>query len=118
MREMFLAAASGGIHALSYVGAAASGVSHAVRHVGFVLAAPPDPGQGTPPPGSEKLLLLLKWVAWAVFGCCVAGVLIVAGRMALMHRRGEGGEHAAGLGWVALACILAGSASSIVGLLI
>jgi hypothetical protein len=38
--------------------------------------------------------------------------------MAVMHQRGWGGEHATGLAWVLLACVLAGSASSIVGLLI
>jgi hypothetical protein len=89
------------------------------HHMAAVLfAAPPDPGTGEAPPGAEKLLTLLKWVAWVVFGLCVAGILIVAGRMAVMHQRGSGGEHASGLAWVAAACILAGSASSIVALLI
>lgn len=61
-----------------------------------------------------KVRQLLGFVSWVVTGLCVAGVLIVGGRMAIMHRRGEGGEHAAGLAWVGGACILIGSASTIV----
>jgi hypothetical protein len=38
--------------------------------------------------------------------------------MAVQHRRGEGGEHVAGLAWVAVACVLAGSASAVVGALV
>jgi hypothetical protein len=37
--------------------------------------------------------------------------------MAVGQRRGEGGEHAARLGWVLAACIVIGSASALVGLL-
>jgi hypothetical protein len=88
-----------------------------VHHFTTVLAVP-NPGSGTPPPGSEKLLTLLRWVAWIVSGLCVTGVMIVAGRMALQHQRGEGGQHGAGLAWVMAACILLGSASGIVGALL
>lgn len=92
-------------------------IDHVLHHV---VAAPPDPGSGTAPPGAfeGKVLTMLKWVAWTVFALCVGGILGVAGRMAIMHRRGEGGEHFAGLAWVGFACILAGSASAIVGALI
>lgn len=90
----------------------------AAEHVMALAAAVPNPGQGQAPPGSEKLEKLLGWVAWVVFGICVVGVLVVAGRMAISHRRGEGGEHATGLAWVGAACILAGSASAIVQALI
>jgi hypothetical protein len=92
-----------------------SGVTDGVVQLAMAI---PNPGQGEKPPGAEKLELMLKWVAWVVFGLCVAGILIVAGRMAISHRRGEGGEHASGLAWVAAACILAGSASALVGMLI
>lgn len=88
-----------------------------VHHAG-VLAAPPDPGQGSAPPGADKLEKVLQWLAWCVFALCVAGILIVAGRMAVQHRRGEGGEHVTGLAWVAVACVLAGSASAVVGALV
>ncbi|GAA4060828.1 MULTISPECIES: hypothetical protein [Actinomadura] len=91
---------------------AAGDVVHAVA------VAIPNPGQGEAPPGAAQLEKMLRWVAWVVFGLCVAGVLIAAGRMAVMHRNGEGGAHASGLAWVAAACILAGSASALVGALI
>lgn len=93
---------------------------YAIDHVATQLMAPPDPGGGKPPPGSfqGKFLTMLSWVAWTVFALCVAGILIIAGRMAVMHRRGEGGEHMAGLAWVGFAILLAGSASAIVGALV
>lgn len=80
--------------------------------------AVPNPGQGTAPPGADKITTVLGWVAWGVFALCVAGVLFCAGKMAVSHRRGEGGEHATGLAYTLGACIVAGSASAIVGLMI
>ena len=46
---------------------------------------------------------------------CVLGILIAGAMMAVGQRRGEGGEHAARLGWVLAACIVIGSASALVG---
>jgi hypothetical protein len=79
----------------------------------------PTGGPPKPLPGNaaQKVDTLLSWAAWLVAALCVAGIMIVAGRMAVMHRRGEGGEHASGLAWVAGACILVGSAGAIVGAL-
>ena len=78
-----------------------------------------DPGQGIAPPGSKQLTTLVGYVAWAVFGLCVVGVLIAAAQMAVAHQRGGGaGEHAARLGWVLAACVVAGSASALVGALV
>lgn len=78
----------------------------------------PNPGGGTPPPGSEKLLIILSWVAWTVCLLCVGGFLAVGARMAILHNRGDGGAHLAGLGWVMAACFLVGSASGLVGALV
>ncbi|MGK5557664.1 hypothetical protein ACSNOI_39255 [Actinomadura kijaniata] len=77
--------------------------------------AVPNPGQGEEPPGAAGVKRLLAWVAWCVSGACVFGIMMVAGKMAISHRRGEGGEHAAGLAWVLGACILLASASALVG---
>jgi hypothetical protein len=78
-----------------------------------------DPGQGIAPPGSAQLTTLVGYVAWAVFALCVVGVLVAAAQMAVSHHRGGGaGEHAARLGWVLSACVLAGSASALVGALV
>jgi hypothetical protein len=80
--------------------------------------AVPDPGQGVAPPGSQGLLTILQWAAWIVFGLCVAGVLIAAGRMAISHNQGGyGGGESSTLVKVLAACVIAGSASAIVGAL-
>jgi hypothetical protein len=80
-----------------------------------VLAVIPNPGQGSAPPGSGGVMKILGWCAWIVFGAIVAGVLMVAGRMALAHRRGEGVEVSGGLVMTLAAAIIAGSASALVG---
>jgi hypothetical protein len=75
------------------------------------------PGTGSAPPGGDKFMKIFGWVAWGVTGLCVVGILIVAGKMAVSHRRGEGGEHATGLAWVLGAAVLIGASSSLVGVL-
>lgn len=83
-----------------------------------VLAAVPDPSKGGGnPPGWDKLLEILHWVFLAVTMAAVAGFLIVGGRMAVAYRRGDGAEHAGGLGVVCVACIIIGSASGLVSTL-
>ncbi|MFK4083232.1 conjugal transfer protein TrbC [Kribbella sp. NPDC020789] len=74
-------------------------------------------GGGQRPPGAEKLDLVIDWVRWIAFTICVLGILIAGAMMAVGQRRGEGGEHAARLGWVLAACIVIGSASLLVGAL-
>lgn len=73
-----------------------------------------DPGMGTAPPGSGKFHKILNWGAWIAVIACIAGVIFVAAKMAIAHRRHEGSEHGASLGFVMAACILVGSASGIV----
>lgn len=83
-----------------------------------LLAAPPNPGTGVAPPGAAKFLTVLQWGAWLVTAACVAGIFIVAGSMAVRHRRGDGGAEAAGgLVWVLVACVLVSSAGPIVNAL-
>jgi hypothetical protein len=86
-----------------------------VKIYGFLAQQPPDPTQGSAPPFARSVQDLLHWVFWGVSAACVAGVLIVAGKMALQHRHGEQGQHFGSLGMVLVACILAGGASAIVG---
>jgi hypothetical protein len=83
-----------------------------------VLAQVPNPGQGKKPPGSEKFLTILQWSAWLALGMCVLGVIVSGATMAVQHRHGQGGEHAARLGWVAAGCVVVGSASALVGMLV
>lgn len=77
-----------------------------------------DPGGMEAPPGADQIYLLIRWLTWGVFGCCMAGVLIAAAKMAVAHQTGRGGsEGVVNLVWVGMACIAAGAASGIVGLL-
>ena len=77
----------------------------------------PLDGGGTKPPGGDKLDLVIDWVRWIAFSICILGILIAGAMMAVGQRRGEGGEHAARLGWVLAACIVIASASLLVGAL-
>ena len=92
--------------------------SKALEWSSFAITEIPNPGMGEAPPGAEGLLTILKWIAWVVFGLAVAGILITAGAMMINNKRGQGGEHAAALGWVLAGCALASSASAVVGLLV
>lgn len=76
---------------------------------------PPTPVQ---PPGTQGLTTLLGWVAWGVTLLCVLGVLLVAAKMAVSHRRGEGSEAVNNLGWVMGACVLAASGAQLVNVLL
>ena len=77
-----------------------------------------DPGTGIQPPGTQGIVTAMGYVSWVVCALCVTGVLLVAGRMALHHRQGIGGEHMSGLAWVLAACILVAAGSGVVGTLI
>jgi hypothetical protein len=71
---------------------------------------------GTAPPVvGANVVTILDWIAWTACAACVAGVLIVAGTMAIKHQRGEAGQHVSGLGWVLGGCILIGAAFALVG---
>lgn len=91
---------------------------HLISEVRSLVPLDPfDPGTGEAPPGSKGLNKVLSWVTWIAFSICVLGIIIAGAMMAVGQRRGEGGEHAARLGWVLAACIVIGSASGFVGLL-
>lgn len=79
-----------------------------------------DIGAPTPvqPPGTAGLSTLLNWALWLVTFAAVIGVFITAGSMMLAHRRGEGSEQAAKLGWVLGGCVAAAGATAIVNTLL
>lgn len=66
------------------------------------------------PPGMDKLRGVINWVKIIAYLICGLGIIIAGAMMAIGQRRGEGGEHAARLGWVLAACIIIGSATAIV----
>jgi hypothetical protein len=60
---------------------------------------------------------IIGFGAWIVLILCVAGVLLCAAQMAIARK--NGGEAAViGLVWALAACIIAGSASAIVGIVV
>jgi hypothetical protein len=75
-----------------------------------------DPGVA--PPGAAGIATNVQWVAWVVLALCVVGVLVAGGAMAVQHRRGEGGEYAAGLGLACGGAVLVGSASAFITALV
>jgi len=83
-----------------------------------IVAQVPNPGSGIKPPGAGGVDKILGWAAWVAFAICVLGVIIAGATMAIQHRRGEGGESMARLGWVFGGCIVIGSASALVGALV
>ncbi|WP_089310428.1 hypothetical protein [Actinomadura mexicana] len=62
---------------------------------------------------TEPVEPMLRWLIWTALAACVLGFILVGGTMALKHRRGEFGAHAVGLGWVMVACVMAGSGLAI-----
>lgn len=97
---------------------AASAAYTAAKDSALVLAGGIPNPTGVQPPGTEGLATILNWVFWIITVLCVLGVLMVAGAMAIAHRRGEGDQHMSKLGWVMGACVLAGAASSLVTTLV
>ena len=83
--------------------------------ISSIIAAVPDPGRGSQPPGSGGIVTIIKWAAWIGLAVCVLGVIIAGASMAIASRRGDGGEHMSKLGWVLGGCIIIGSASGLVG---
>jgi hypothetical protein len=71
---------------------------------------------GIQPPAdaADGINTVIGWVTWIAFSICILGVVIAGAMMAMGQRRGEGGEHAARLGWVLAACIVIGSATGLV----
>ncbi|XRQ08771.1 hypothetical protein ACN3XK_71785 [Actinomadura welshii] len=83
------------------------------------LADGPAPGYDDPRM-AEPARKMLQWLTWATLGACIAGFMIVGANMAVKHKKGEAGAHAADLSWVLIATVVAGSGLAIyfVGLLL
>lgn len=82
----------------------------------YHLLDTPTPGNPSLPGGAESQLnTVLGWVKYLGLTAAFIGLFIVAGKMAVSHRSGQGGEHMAGLGYIAGALIIIGSASALIG---
>ncbi|TWD80502.1 TrbC/VIRB2 family protein [Kribbella amoyensis] len=71
-----------------------------------------------PPEVDRKISTVVDWVTLIAISICILGVIIAGAMMAIGQRRGEGGEHAARLGWVMAGCIVIGTASAVVNALV
>lgn len=80
----------------------------------FAAGTVPDPKPNLPAGLQTKLNSLLGIFMAIVIIACVAGVFMAAWKLAIAYRHGEMGEAAGKLGGVAAACVLVGSASTIV----
>lgn len=77
-------------------------------------AGVPKPKPVLPAGLDTKITSLLGIFMALVIAACVAGIFIVAFQLAMALRHGEAGQAAGKLGAVAGACVLVGSASTIV----
>lgn len=59
----------------------------------------PNPGNGTAPPGFQKITTIMGWGKWIALGILVMALIFAGVRLGIAGRRGDGGEHAAGVGW-------------------
>jgi hypothetical protein len=77
----------------------------------------PDPDPAPPPGAQGPVTVLLAWAKWVALIVAVIGVIMIAAKVAINIRRGEAAGELGGLLYVAVACILVGSAVSLVGFL-
>lgn len=77
--------------------------------------AVPDPSP-VAPPGSDDFTTVLNWVFWIALAAGVLG-FIIAGIMMMLQSSGrmggDGGQHMARVGWVAVGCIIVAAASGL-----
>jgi hypothetical protein len=83
--------------------------------VASVFAQIPGGGAPAPPPGVDtKFNTILSWASYIGYGICVLGLIITGAILAISHRRGQSGEHAAGIGYALGGSVLIGVASGLV----
>ena len=85
--------------------------------VAFVPMDVPNPGGGSAPPGFGNFTTIMGWGKWIALGILVMALIFAGVRMAIGNRRGEGGEHAASIGWVLGGVLVVSAAFAVVGVL-
>jgi hypothetical protein len=91
---------------------------HLAEAVAPHLAAVPDPGDGTMPPGFAAFQTVMGWAKWIALGVAVLGLILLGASMTISARRGEGGEIGGWLGRLLIGVIIIGAAFTIVGFLV
>ncbi len=77
----------------------------------------PNPGNGTAPPGFGNFTTIMGWGKWIALGALVMALIFAGAKMGFAGRRGEGGEHAASVGWSLGGVMVVSAAFTIVGFL-
>lgn len=81
----------------------------------IIYAEVPGGGGATAPPGiREKLDMIISWASYLGFGMCVIGLIGSGALMAVSHRRGQSGEHVAGIGYALAGSVVIGAASVLI----
>lgn len=62
--------------------------------------------RGRPPEIDKSVRRIHSAVVWFSYFTSIGSIFLTGGAMALKHKRGEAGAHAAKLGWLALACVI------------
>ncbi len=85
--------------------------------VRFLPMDVPNPGNGTPPPGFQNITTIMGWAKWIALGILVMALIFAGVRLGIAGRRGDGGEHAAGVGWALGGVLVVSSAFTLVSFL-
>ena len=80
----------------------------------LVAEIPSPTGSSAPPGVGTKLNTILAWSAYIAFGMCVLGMIASGGLMAIAHRRGQSGEHIAGIGYALGGSVVIGAAGALI----
>lgn len=83
----------------------------------LVPADVPNPGGGAAPPGFDNFTTIMGWGKWIALGVLVMALIFAGVKMAIGNSRGQGGEHAASIGWVLGGVMVVSASFAIVGLL-
>ena len=88
-------------------------MSHVLPVLTDLLAAVPDPGAGSEPPGFESVTTIMSWVKYLSLGVLVVALMIGGARLAF-DRMGGGHEQGAAIGKTLVGVIVVSAAFSLV----
>ncbi|MFC5750715.1 hypothetical protein [Actinomadura rugatobispora] len=57
----------------------------------------PSPNDSQAPPRAGVFLIIVGWIRWGGYLCCIVGFFIVGARMSVNHKRGEASSHVASI---------------------
>ena len=83
-----------------------------------LLAAVPNPGNGTAPPGFDKFETMLGWVKYLALGVLIVSLIIAGAKLGFSESHSGGGREAAAVGRTLLGVIIVSGAFTIVTFLV